>query len=89
MNTGSGPVLATAAINMELWVNDYDNEWGSGGDGTGGADGWLLEQRALLSDGGANGDMMSGNPGCFDVCRLRTGRARDVLGGLLDPRGSN
>ncbi len=64
-NTGSGPVLATAAINMEFWVNDYDNEWGSGGDGTGGADGWLLEQRVLISDGGANGNIMSGNPGCF------------------------
>ena len=66
INTGSGPVMATAAVNMELWVNDYDNEWGSGGDGTGGADGWLLEQRLLLSDGGANNDMPQANgPGIF------------------------
>ena len=66
INTGSGPVMATAAVNLELWVNDYDNEWGSGGDGTGGADGWLLEQRLLLSDGGANNDMPQANgPGIF------------------------
>ena len=67
INTGSGPVLEANAINMELWVNDIDAEWGPGGDNTGGTDGWLLEDRALLSDGGANNDMMSGNPGCFDV----------------------
>ena len=67
LNTGSGPALRTggSSLNMELWINDYDNEWGSGGDGTGGADGWLLEQRVLISDGGANGNIMSGNPGCF------------------------
>ena len=88
-NTGSGPVLATAAINMEFWVNDYDNEWGSGGDGTGGADGWLLEQRALLSDGGATNDMIAGDAGAFDADSSGTGRARDLLGGLLDRRGPN
>ncbi len=67
INTGGGPVLEANAVNMELWVNDFDAEWGSGGDNTGGTDGWVLENRALLSDGGATGDMMSGNPGCFDV----------------------
>ena len=66
INTGSGPVMATAAVNLELWVNDYDNQWGPGGAGTGGADGWLLEQRLLLSDGGAATDMPQANgPGIF------------------------
>jgi hypothetical protein len=67
MNTGSGPALVPggSSLNMELWINDYDNEWGSGGDGTGGADGWLLEQRVLISDGGANGNIEAGNSGCF------------------------
>ena len=80
INTGSGPVMATAAVNLELWVNDYDNEWGSGGDGTGGADGWLLEQRLLLSDGGTDNDMPQANgPGIFSgasnwACREPTGR---------------
>jgi hypothetical protein len=60
--------MATAAVNMELWVNDYDNQWGPGGDGTGGADGWLLELNLLLSDGTANGDMLgTGQPGVFDA----------------------
>ena len=69
INSGSGPALMPggSSLNMELWVNDYDNEWGSGGDGTGGADGWLLEQRVLVSDGGANKDILGGDPGCFDA----------------------
>ena len=39
MNTGGGPALVPggSSLNMELWINDYDNEWGSGGDGTGGS----------------------------------------------------
>ncbi len=67
MNTGGGPALVPggSSLNMELWINDYDNEWGSGGDGTGGADGWLLEQRVLVSDGGANANIVAGDPGCF------------------------
>jgi hypothetical protein len=66
INTGSGPVLLTTAVNADLWVYDTDASWGSGGNGTGGANGWVEEARLLNSDGSAAGDFSSNIPGAFN-----------------------
>ena len=66
INSGSGPVMLTTAVNADLWVNDYDASWGSGGNGTGGANGWVEEVRLLNSDGSASGDFAADLPGTFN-----------------------
>ncbi len=63
--SGSGPVMLTTAVNADLWVDDYDASWGSGGNGTGGANGWVEEARLLNSDGSAAGDFSSNLPGAL------------------------
>ena len=66
INSGSGPVMLTTAVNADLWVDDYDASWGSGGNGTGGANGWVEEVRLLNSDGSASGDFAADLPGTFN-----------------------
>ena len=92
INSGGGAAMAPAgsSINMELWVNDYDASWGSAGNGSGGTNGWLLEQRVLVSDGTATGDIMSGYPGTFWTASSQLGvpgtywQDRDTGGDQMD-----
>ena len=65
INTGSGPAVLTTAVNADLWVYNTDASWGSGGNGTGGANGWVEEARLLNSDGSAAGDFSSNLPGAL------------------------
>jgi hypothetical protein len=75
INSGSGPaqVPGGSSINMELFVNDYDASWGSGGANTGGTNGWVEEFNVLVSDGTANGDILSGAPGAIDAASIQLG----------------
>jgi hypothetical protein len=66
INSGSGPVMLTAAVNADLWVDDTDNSWGPTGNGSGGANGWVEEVRLLNSDGSAANDFSTNGPGVFN-----------------------
>ncbi len=66
INSGSGPVMLTTAVNADLWVDDYDNSWGSGGNGTGGTNGWVEEVGLFSSDGSSANDFSTNGPGVFN-----------------------
>jgi hypothetical protein len=66
INTDSGPALLTTAVNVDLWVYDTDASWGSGGNGTGGANGWVEEVLLLNSDGSSANDFSANGPGVFN-----------------------
>ena len=66
INSGSGPVMLTTAVNAELLVNDPYADWGNGGNGYGySAPGWVVMALLLNSDGSSAGDFSAGTPGAF------------------------
>jgi hypothetical protein len=66
INSGSGPVMLTTAVNADVWGDDYDASWGSGGNGTGGTNGWVEEVLLLNSDGSSANDFGTLLPGTFN-----------------------